>query len=323
MTHPARLLLRSVVAAAVVYVVASAVEFAFIRAVAPTELELTWISDAVLAAAFGLAMFLWLHLRAARADIAHLERDQIVLDTQLSVAADIQRKFLPILPDRLDGIGWAAQLRSANKIGGDFYDFVQVNPDVALLIVGDIAGRGIPAALLLASTCTMFRMLVRDTQEPAILLERLSGALYADHGGQPYVTCIICSFNVLNQSLTYANAGHPAALIFGRAGRRTLSVGGFPAGMFPTSAYQSEAIILHEGDIGVILTDGISELIEQDGAEAADVIQSSIAKIPLPITPGFVCDHVMGFAMDLAMSGAQDIEPDDRTVVAFVVHSPA
>ena len=143
---------------------------AFIRVVAPTELELTWISDVVLAVAFGLAMYLWLHLRAARAELSHFEREQIVLDTQLSVAVDIQKRFLPVLPERLDGIGWAARLRGASKIGGDFYDFVQVDPTVVLMIVGDIAGRGIPAALLLASTCTMFRMLVRDTREPGTLL---------------------------------------------------------------------------------------------------------------------------------------------------------
>jgi hypothetical protein len=323
MTRPAGPLFRSVAAAVVVYVVASLVEFAFIRAVAPTELELTWISDVVLAAAFGLAIYLWLHLKTARAELSHLEREQIVLDTQLSVAADIQRKLLPILPDRLDGIGLAARLRSASKIGGDFYDFVRVDPDVALLIVGDISGKGIPAALLLASTCTMFRMLVRDTREPAILLERLSAALYADHGGSPYVTGIICSFNLQSHSLTYANAGHPAGLIFGQPGRRQLSVGGVPAGMFPHSAYQAETIPLHEGDIGIILTDGISELIEQDGIMAADVIQSSIAAIDPPITPDLVCDHVMRFAMDLAKTGDPNLEPDDRTAVAFVVHPPA
>lgn len=310
-------------AAMVAFVAANVIERAFIRAVAPTELDLTWISDVALAVPFGLAIYLWLHLKEARAELSHLEREQIVVDTQLSVAADIQKRFLPILPETLDGISWAARLRSASRIGGDFYDFLQVDPNVVLMIVGDIAGRGIPAALLLASTCTMFRMLARDTREPALLLERLSEGLYADHGGQPYVTCIICSFNLQSRRLTYANAGHPPGVIFGSAGRRALSLGGVPAGMFPNSTYQSETIPLDEGDVGIILTDGITELIEQDGAGVDDVIESSIAKIVSPVTPGLVCDQVMRFATGLTEAGDPNIEPDDRTVLAFVVRAAA
>ena len=258
MTRPLGPLLRSSMAAVAVFFAAAAIEAVFIRAVAPTETELTWISDVVLAVAFGLAIYLWLHLKAARAELSRLEREQIVLDAELSVAADIQKKFLPVLPEMLEGIGWAARLRSASKIGGDFYDLVQIDPGMALLIVGDISGKGIPAALLLASTCTMFRMLARDTREPGELLRRLSAALYADHGGSPYVTCIVCAFNLKDHRVTYANAGHPAGIVLGSAGRRSLSAGGVPAGMFPVSAYESKTLALDEGDVGIIVTDGIT-----------------------------------------------------------------
>jgi phosphoserine phosphatase RsbU/P len=322
MSRPSGPLVRSISAALMVYLSATVIELAFIRAAAPTELELTWISDVVLAIAFGLAMYLWLHLKEARSELSHLEREQIVLDTQLAVAADIQKRFLPVLPEMLDGIGWAARLRGASQIGGDFYDFVQVDPNVVLMIVGDISGRGIPAALLLASTCTLFRMLVRETREPAQLLERLSAVLYADHGGEPYVTCIVCSFNLQSRTLTCANAGHPAGIVLGRAGRRTLAVGGVPAGMFPVSAYQSQTLPLEDGDVGIIMTDGVTEPIEWDGVRSADAIESAVAEIPRPIAPKLVCERVARLAEDRGRATNAEAEPDDRTVLAFVVHPP-
>ena len=78
--------------------------------------------------ALGVAVYLWRHLLASRHALAHRERAEIVLQTQLTLAAEIQRRLLPPLPPAMNGCEWAAALRSAGKIGGDFYDFVETGP---------------------------------------------------------------------------------------------------------------------------------------------------------------------------------------------------
>jgi predicted outer membrane lipoprotein len=100
---PRRLIAYSVLAATFGYILANSVEQSVIRLTHPTTEELTWISDVVLAMAFGLVTYFWLHLRAARTDVSRLERAQLVLDTQLRLAAEIQRGLLPAVPEQRSG----------------------------------------------------------------------------------------------------------------------------------------------------------------------------------------------------------------------------
>jgi phosphoserine phosphatase RsbU/P len=307
-------LIRALLAALVGFTLANLIELAIVRAAAPSVVELTWISDVILSTAFGWAVYLFLHLRQTQGELSQLERQRVALETELTLAADIQRRLLPSLPEALGGIAWAARLRGARQIGGDFYDFVQVEPDVVLLIVADISGKGIPAAQVLPSLRTMFRTLAGNTRDPAALLESLSRALYEDHGGQPYATAIVCSFDLRDRTLNYANAGHPPGAIIGTDRRRIMSVGGIPAGMLPGSVYESETIPLQLGDIGVILTDGITEPMDRS---AVEISESALSRLTHPITARGLCDEVMASADYLAASPV--LEPDDRTVVAFLV----
>jgi sigma-B regulation protein RsbU (phosphoserine phosphatase) len=141
-----------------------------------------------LAVAFGVAVFLWLHLKWTRKALSDLEREHIVLDTRLTLAADIQRQLLPSASSTADGFCWRARLEQAGKIGGDLYDLVQRASGSWVVLVGDVSGKGIPAALVLASIRTMFRMLVQETGDPGAHVERISQALYDENGGMPYLT---------------------------------------------------------------------------------------------------------------------------------------
>ena len=133
------------VSAVPVYFLATTTEIVVIERVRPGEMELAWISDAVLAVAFGFAVFLWLHLKWTRMTLSRLEREHIVLDTQLSLAAEIQRGLLPPAPADGDGLTWAARLIQAGRIGGDLYDFVRCVDGSWLVLVGDVSGKGVPS----------------------------------------------------------------------------------------------------------------------------------------------------------------------------------
>src|SRR5262245_62353515 len=145
---PRALALASVVAVSF-YAVAGVSEATLIGILRPSELELDWISDAVLSSALGVAVYLWLHLRATRLALTENERTQLIIQSQLSMAEAMQRRLLPPIPRPFDGLEWAALLTPTGRIGGDFFDFVEPAPGVHLALIADISGKGISAAMAL------------------------------------------------------------------------------------------------------------------------------------------------------------------------------
>jgi sigma-B regulation protein RsbU (phosphoserine phosphatase) len=319
MTHRKREILLSLLSAIVIYWVANVVESAVIRWTHPSERALTWISDIVLAAALGVVTYLWLHLKAAQTALSQLEREKVKLDTELLLAAEIQRNLQPQLPSPTLGIKWAAHLQQAEKIGGDFYDFVQPDPDSTLLLLGDVSGKGIPAALLLASTGRLFRMLGRTKRNPAELAENLSDLLYADNRGSMFMTCLVVSLDLKRRTLTCTNAGHPPGMIIRPSGLELLDRGGTPAGMFPSSTYEWKTLELHAGDVGILVTDGISEAVAQDGIPFVEILRREIVQTPHPRSPELLCERIMRLARSKAGLDGDQEWTDDQTVLAFVV----
>jgi serine phosphatase RsbU (regulator of sigma subunit) len=308
----------SIGAALATYQCARAADALVLRVVRPPRGEVLLISDLILAVAFGVVVDLWLNLRATRTRLTSLERTRIVLDTQLSVAAQIQRDLLPRVPVESNGVRWAGRLEPADRIGGDFYDFIPGDAGV-LFVVGDVSGKGIPAALLQASAHSLIRTLARETVDPADLLTRLSREIYAENAGVSYLTCVVVRVDRGSRTVVYANAGHPVGLLVGPRGHRLLSRGGPPAGLFAETSYESEVVSAEPGDLGVLVTDGITEAIDQDGVAAADVLDRSICGIPEPRTPERVCDALMEAAQRKpGPRGVADWQ-DDKTVLAFLL----
>jgi hypothetical protein len=312
--------------AVVVYFVGTSSEIVVIRLLRPTEIELTWISDAILAAAFGLAILLWLHLKWTRLALSRLEREHIVIDTQLALAASIQRGLLPPVPPADEGVRWGARLEQAGRIGGDMYDFVRRGPGSWLVFVGDVSGKGIPAALVLASIRTMFRMMAEETSDPGELVERMSHTLYEDNGGMPYLTCVIARIDLDKHEITYVNAGHPPGLVLDgcRSNRHRwlLDSTGPPAGLFPNQKYQATSLSLPQGAVSILVTDGITEAFDELHLSGTDPIASVVAELPDPPAPDRICDALITrTAPALARDGSE--WQDDRTVVAFVLDEGA
>jgi phosphoserine phosphatase RsbU/P len=322
MTMRVRNVIASVGAALVTYGAARAADFLVVHVVHPRRGEVLAVSDMMLATAFGVAIYLWLNLRATRTRLTGLERVQIIVDTQFALAAEIQRRLLPSASAGSNGVRWAGRLEPALRIGGDFYDFIQVNDD-DLFVVGDVSGKGIPASLVQASAHSLFRTLGRETVNPADLLTRISREIFSENAGASYLTCVVLRVDGARRTLTYANAGHPTGLMLGRSGRRLLSRGGPPVGLFPETAYESEVVSLEAGDLGVIVSDGITEAMEEDGVPSADVLNRSVCRIPEPRTPERVCDALMEIARrSPGPRGVVDWQ-DDKTVFAFQFEDPS
>ena len=299
------------------YIVAAIVEATLIGWVRPTEWELAWVSDAVLAVALGIAVYLWRHLVTTRRELEDRERAELVLQAQLSIAAEIQRRLLPAVPPAGNGFEWAAALKSAGKIGGDFYDFVQVAPAVWIVLLADVSGKGIPAAMALGSLRSAFRAVARQCADPARIVSDLSDVLYEEWLGSLYVTCLVGTFDLTARTLTYTNAGHPPGIVAGYHGIRHLNQGGPPAGLIPGAQFDQEWLQLHVGDACLLVTDGVTEALEGDTA-----LERYLEPSPGRYIAGSaaeLCQTVMA----RALSGRGPLGPnewdDDRTVVVVKV----
>jgi serine phosphatase RsbU (regulator of sigma subunit) len=309
-----RALAESVAAALGGYIFAAALEAIVIRWLQPTEWELAWVSDLALAVALGVAVYLWRHLLAIRHELAERERAEIVLQTQLSLAAEIQRGLLPKLPAAANGCEWAAALRPAGKIGGDFYDFVETDPDTWMVLVADVSGKGIPAAMALGSLRSTFRALARQRLAPARILGQLSQAFLDEWQGTPYVTCIVAAIDLRAHTLVYSNAGHPPGILLGPTGTRYLDRGGPPAGLLSSATFDQELLRIRAGDICLLVSDGVTEALDgvplEDRLRAAKVHSGSAEEL---------CESVMTQAVHGdGPSGGADWD-DDRTVVVVTV----
>jgi serine phosphatase RsbU (regulator of sigma subunit) len=312
-----RALVEGMTSALIVYVIAGGSEEALIRILKPTQGELTWISDVVTAAAFGVAVYLWRHLRATRLELSERERDELVLQTQLTLAASMQRRLLPAAPPPAGGFEWAAVQISAGRIGGDFYDFVEQSPGVWMVLTADVSGKGVPAAMALGLLRSTFRTLAREIVSPGVLVGRLSLALFEEWSGDPYLTCVVARVDTHGRTLTSTNAGHPPGIVLRESTCKLLQSGGPPAGLLPGAVYTEDVVELRTGDRCVFVTDGVTEALDT-GSEPSISIVASTASAPFP-SPRAMCDAIMNRSM--LGGGPSGIEAwsDDRTVVAISV----
>ena len=314
----AHVLLAAVGAALTAFALAIGFERELVRLLSLDLGELEWVSDVVLSTALGVATFLWLHLRRARTELTRLERAQLVLDTELRIAAEIQQHLLPPTPAARDGWRFAARLEPAGRVGGDFYDFVDLGGSL-LVLLADVSGKGIPAALVIGSCRTLFRQLARETQEPARLVARLGRALLEEHGGSPYLTCFLGRLDLATHCLSWVNAGHPAGLVVGNAAHQALPATGPPAGLLPDVCYEARTRRLAAGEALVLVTDGVTEALDGDG-RTAERLAGAVARKRASGAPA-ICEQVMrlaraGPALQRGANGT-----DDRTVVVVTLEA--
>jgi serine phosphatase RsbU (regulator of sigma subunit) len=302
------------------FVLGTSAESLTIRAVHGNRKELEWLSDAVISTAVTGLTYLWLRLKDSRMHVLTLRREQVAINEQLRLAAEIQRNLLTEVPAATPGFRWAARMVPASSVGGDFYDFVQPTADVALAILGDVSGKGIPAALILSSLKILFRTFAHESTDPAKIAEGISAALFDEYAGLPYATAIVARFETAPGRLAYVNAGHPAGFLL-RDGTVTaaLESGGHPLGLLPGATYTTANVELRPDDVGVLVTDGITEALE---AGPTTLIQTLRALRKPPAggsSPARICDDLLRAAAagpgPAGVSGWQD----DRTVFVFAV----
>jgi len=187
------------------------------------------------------------------------EQAGALLKQQVAMAAGIQRALLQPAPPAPPGFEIEAFLAPCQEVGGDLYDF-HACPDGGLVfVVGDVIGKGLPAAMLMTVFLSALRVLYEFCSELGELAAKLSGYVYRGTDPMHFVTGFIGCLNPATGRLRYVNAGHPSPLVAGPGGVRALESTGLPFGILPDATYEVGEADLAPGELLAAFSDGITE----------------------------------------------------------------
>jgi serine phosphatase RsbU (regulator of sigma subunit) len=181
------------------------------------------------------------------------------IEQELRVARSIQQTFLPEEVPTLEGWQISPLYQPAREVGGDFYDFHHLSGGRLGLVVGDATGKGVPAALVMSTTCGMLRLAAQSSSTPGEMLQRVNETLFPYIPSNMFVTCFYCILDPKSGSLTYANAGHDLPYLCRKGEAEELMARGMPLGLMPGMSYEEKETVLKEGDSALLYTDGLVE----------------------------------------------------------------
>ena len=191
-----------------------------------------------------------------------LEKERLELalvEEELRVARRIQQASLPKEVPELGGWQIAPYYQPAREVGGDFYDFFELANGHLGLVVGDATGKGVPAALVMSTTCGMLGAVSLSLDSPGQVLERVNEALYARIPANMFVTCFYAILDPQRGLLRYANAGHDLPYLQHGGGAEELRARGMPLGLMPGMGYEEKEIVVEVGASILFYSDGLVE----------------------------------------------------------------
>jgi serine phosphatase RsbU (regulator of sigma subunit) len=187
------------------------------------------------------------------------EEDRAREAQELSAARVIQQQLLPKELPTLPGWRLAAYYRPARAIGGDFYDFLELPDGRVALVAGDVTDKGIPAALVMTTTHSIFRGDAPGLVSPSAVLEQANNRLYPDIPANMFVTCLYAVLDPHSGRLRYANAGHNLPYVATADGVTELRARGMPLGAMPDMTYEENEAYLAPGESILLHSDGLAE----------------------------------------------------------------
>jgi serine phosphatase RsbU (regulator of sigma subunit) len=199
---------------------------------------------------------------------AHLEqevRERERVEQELRVARSIQQASLPKEVPTLEGWQIAPFYRPAREVGGDFYDFHLLPGGRLGLVVGDATGKGVPAALVMSTTCGMLRLAAQSHSSPGQMLRGVNEVLFPNLPSNMFVTCFYAILEPRSGHLVYANAGHDLPYLHRNGDAEELRARGMPLGLMPEMSYEEKETIVHSGEAALLYSDGLVEAHDPEG----------------------------------------------------------
>jgi predicted ester cyclase len=191
------------------------------------------------------------------------ERERV--EQELGVARSIQQASLPKEVPTLEGWRIVPHYQPAREVGGDFYDFFELDDGQLGLVVGDATSKGVPAALVMSSARSMLRAVAQTSNSPGEVLRRANDPLVADIPPNMFVTCFYAILEPESGRLSYANAGHDLPYVRHGSDAEELRARGMPLGLMPGMNYEEKEIILQVGQSALFYSDGLVEAHDPTG----------------------------------------------------------
>ncbi|MCP3962712.1 MAG: SpoIIE family protein phosphatase [bacterium] len=219
------------------------------------------------------------NMAAVKIENAYLLEEQIEkrrMEDQLAVGAKIQRKLLPAESPSVEGYDIRGATRSCFEIGGDYYDFIPLGGGKLAVVIGDVAGKGVGAALLMAVLQASLRALVHTMEGPAELVEKLNRVLLDNSPANRFATLFYAELDASSNTLEYVSGGHNPALLATDDDLQELMPTGPIVGLVTEASYTSRRVELPPASTLLLYTDGITELMapsqEEFGTERLEAL---------------------------------------------------
>lgn len=248
-----------------------------------------------------------------RKEIAQRER----LDRELEIAREVQQRLFPQKIPTVAGLEIAGYCRPALVVGGDYYDFIALPENSLGIAVGDVSGKGIGSALMMASLQASLRaQTIKPGSSLSEMVERINRLLYEASSENRYATFFYAEYHAASNCLRYVNAGHNAPMLFRAASVPDevlrLSDGGMPLGLFPQSAFQEGQVKLQPGDVLIGFTDGITEAMTRAEDEFGE---TRLIHAVRQCVRNLACDMITGILHEVDAFTAGARQHDDMTLV--------
>ena len=237
------------------------------------------------------------------------------LQKELTLAVQIQKDFLPKKNPSCENFDIAGTNVPCLQVGGDYYDFITIDPCRLAVIIADVSGKGMSAALLMASLRAALHAEMQPQINLAEMTAKLNDFVHRSSASNMFITFFFGELNMKKSEFRYINAGHNPPLFIEKNGQVTrLESGGFCLGMFPAVTYEAKVVELAQGDMVVLYTDGITEARNTDNQELGEETLTSLLKKSLKQPAVKVVEKVMSEVTKFS-TGAPPM--DDMTFVVI------
>ncbi|MCR4396308.1 MAG: SpoIIE family protein phosphatase, partial [Candidatus Saccharicenans sp.] len=235
------------------------------------------------------------------------------MERELALASQIQKNLLPGKNPECENYDIAGYNLTCYQVGGDYYDFIEITPERLAIVIADVSGKGVSAALLMASLRAALQAELGPDYRLEALASRLNNFVHRSSSSSNFITFFLLELKKNTGEIKYINAGHNPPLILDRKGQITkLESCGFCLGMFPSIEYEPCVARLEAGEVAILYTDGITESRNKNEEEFGEdrLIRATQQYIDLP------AHKMIDFILAEVDKFSEGLEPDDdRTLV--------
>jgi sigma-B regulation protein RsbU (phosphoserine phosphatase) len=240
------------------------------------------------------------------------------LEEELNVARQIQKNLLPKKLPTLPGYDIHAINISSKQVGGDYYDVIQLNENKFAIAIGDVSGKSVPAALLMANLQSALRVMIKQAISLSKIVSNINDLIYDNTDPDKYITFFMGILDTQQNNFEYVNAGHNPPFLWRKNGEiESLDVGGIILGMMPDYFYQSAIIGFAKEDMLITYTDGVNEAIDPNDPIEEEFGEERLKNVIKNNGQGMAKDLIDAVLENISKFTKNNLDSDDVTMLTL------